>query len=70
MRRSINNKVKYGFLSGIIIILIAIFLFGSLQANPTGTNQTVNNTTSSNKVAIILPHPDDETIGMGGNIQC
>ncbi|MGZ7070755.1 MAG: PIG-L deacetylase family protein [Methanobacterium sp.] len=64
-----NNKVKYGFLTGMIIILIAIFLFGSLQANPTGTNQTVNNTTSSNKVAIILPHPDDETIGMGGNIQ-
>lgn len=58
-----DNKIKYGFLTAIIVI----FLLGYLQVNP--INQTVNNTTSKTKVTVILPHPDDETIGMGGNIQ-
>ncbi len=64
-----NKKIKYGLLSGVIIVFVTLLIVGSLVANPNGSNQTVNNTTSSNKVAIILPHPDDETIGMGGNIQ-
>lgn len=65
-----EQKNKYWFYTVIIILLAALFLLGSLQANQINqTSNNTNNTTSNNKVAVIVPHPDDETIGMGGNIQ-
>lgn len=60
-----NQIVKYGFLSVIIIVLVILFL-STFQAN---LGNITKNNVNKTKVAIILPHPDDEVIGMGGNIQ-
>ncbi len=37
--------------------------------SPAAGNGTTNSTSSPEKVAFIIPHPDDETIGVGGTIQ-
>ncbi len=58
-----------------LILFIALFPIFSVDSNSsTGENVTGNqtvttNTSSPEKVAFIIPHPDDETIGAGGTIQ-
>jgi LmbE family N-acetylglucosaminyl deacetylase len=57
----------------IIPILLLISLFPILSASNNVSNSTNgspnSNNESSGKVAFIIPHPDDETIGAGGTIQ-
>ena len=71
--------------STLALILLILFIIGIIPISPVIDNnnpkfisnqifpsQSVQFNVSeniSNKVAIILPHPDDETIGMGGMIQ-
>jgi LmbE family N-acetylglucosaminyl deacetylase len=71
-----NAKIKAIVLTVTVLLLSALFLLGSLQAdsNKQSNNQSDNeknagNQTNVHKVAVIIPHPDDETIGMGGTIQ-
>lgn len=58
-----------------LILFIALFpIFSVSSNNSTDTNNTGNqnataNASSPEKVAFIIPHPDDETIGAGGTIQ-
>lgn len=47
-----------------IILISAVFSYGYLS-----TDHSTNVQTSYNNVVIFSPHPDDETIGMGGLIQ-
>jgi LmbE family N-acetylglucosaminyl deacetylase len=78
-----NGKMKGYKINKIVIILILIIpivlfmaLFPIFSANNT-TSSNNNNLTQSgdtgassvDKVAFIIPHPDDETIGAGGTIQ-
>ncbi|EKQ50778.1 MAG: putative LmbE-like protein [Methanobacterium sp. Maddingley MBC34] len=56
-----------------IILLIALFPILSANNNTSqistnGTQNVTNNSSSAEKVAFIIPHPDDETIGAGGTI--
>ncbi|MCC7550545.1 MAG: PIG-L family deacetylase [Methanobacterium sp.] len=41
----------------------------STNGNGTTAENTTNNESQPEKVAFIIPHPDDETIGAGGTIQ-
>lgn len=64
-----------------LILFIAFYPIFSADSNSTGkdTNISANdssnaeegtvNSSQSEKVAFIIPHPDDETIGAGGTIQ-
>lgn len=58
-----KDAIKYS----IIVIVFIICLLGALQALP--SDQKVDSSNNTAKVAVILPHPDDETVGLGGNIQ-
>ncbi|EKF86566.1 PIG-L family deacetylase [Methanobacterium formicicum] len=55
-----------------IPLLLLITLFPVLSASDTsqtnGTQNGTNTSSSAEKVAFIIPHPDDETIGAGGTI--
>lgn len=53
-----------------LIFIFIILLVGAVFSYKYINNvSTANAKTSNNKVVIISPHPDDETIGMGGFIQ-
>lgn len=52
-----------------LILIFTIVLVGGVFSYKYMVGNPVNTTTSYNKVVIISPHPDDETIGMGGFIQ-
>ena len=58
-----------------LILFIALFPIFSVSsnnatdANNTGNQNVTVNSSSPEKVAFIIPHPDDETIGAGGTIQ-
>lgn len=51
------------------ILLISLFPVLSANNNTSPTNESQNGSSSAEKVAFIIPHPDDETIGAGGTIQ-
>jgi LmbE family N-acetylglucosaminyl deacetylase len=55
----------------IIPLLSIMAIFSIISVSDGGdTNAALNATTPADtKVAVILPHPDDETIGLGGTIQ-
>lgn len=53
-----------------LILLITLFPVLSANSDTSQTNGSQNSTNeSAGKVAFIIPHPDDETIGAGGTIQ-
>lgn len=68
-------KKKIFALSLIFLLFLFLGIFSITQvsnpnSNAEAPNVMVNATTHENgKVAVILPHPDDETIGLGGTIQ-
>ncbi len=68
--------MKKRMFSFLLIVLLFLFfaIFSSTQVSNPNSNEnvpnvTVNATPDNGKVAVILPHPDDETIGVGGTIQ-
>nr|WP_319372377.1 PIG-L family deacetylase [uncultured Methanobacterium sp.] len=57
----------------IIIPLLLLIAFPILSANndtlqTNGSQNSTNESSSAGKVAFIIPHPDDETIGAGGTV--
>jgi LmbE family N-acetylglucosaminyl deacetylase len=56
-----------------LILFIALFpIFSMNNTNGSAVNESQNGTANAStpeKVAFIIPHPDDETIGAGGTIQ-
>lgn len=70
------NRQKTFLAFIVIVIICGITLFLNIGSNSSfqsvsgQNNQSTNlNTSNSSKIVVILPHPDDETIGMGGWIQ-
>jgi LmbE family N-acetylglucosaminyl deacetylase len=53
----------------LILIFIIILIGAVLSYEYLNNENSTNVQTSYNKVVIFTPHPDDETIGMGGMIQ-
>ncbi|MEN6292855.1 MAG: PIG-L family deacetylase, partial [Methanobacterium sp.] len=52
----------------ILLITLLPILSANNDTSPTSGSQNDTNASSTEKVAFIIPHPDDETIGAGGTI--
>lgn len=70
-KRIIDKRIIILILA--VIMIIAVALFPTFSTNSTTGNSTSgsssNSASSEEKVAFIIPHPDDETIGAGGTLQ-
>jgi LmbE family N-acetylglucosaminyl deacetylase len=65
-------KKRIFALSLIFLFFLSVTIFAVMEvSNPSSNEEAPNVTVNATpaKVAVILPHPDDETIGMGGTIQ-
>lgn len=66
---NIEVKLMKKVFLALILIFMIVLIGGVFSYKYLNGNDSINNKSSNNKVAIISPHPDDETIGMGGFIQ-